>query len=245
MVYCNQFCLARPQSSHGGVQMKTLAQLGELLTLLRPILESLFFLATIALAVFAFKGLEQLKLTLVQLEITREIANKNTQREAFKLAAEQCRYYGDYIVPLQSKAREECNQFKITCFADPRFKIVGGEIVEHNFDKALVTKEMGGDRPGLVSFLNSLEGFALFFVSGIAEEKVGYQETATSFCTGVRKYMPLIWLFRSVGVRYESTVKLYEIWSNRQESEALTKSKDSIDAKLKSIKTENVKTLGT
>ena len=38
-----------------------------------------------------------------------------------------------------------------------------------------------GDRPCLISFLNSLEGFAPFFVSGIAEEKVGYQETATSF----------------------------------------------------------------
>ena len=94
-----------------------------------------------------------------------------------------------------------------------------------------------GDRPCLISFLNSLEGFALFFVSGIAEEKVGYQETATSFCEGVKRYMPVIWLVRSVGVRYESTV-------NRQECEALTKSKESIQAKLKGIKTEDIKTLG-
>jgi len=65
--------------------MKTLTQLNGLLTLLRPILEFLYFLAAIALAIFAYKGLEQLKLTLRQLEITREIANKNTQREAFKL----------------------------------------------------------------------------------------------------------------------------------------------------------------
>jgi len=101
-----------------------------------------------------------------------------------------------------------------------------------------------GDRPCLISFLNSLEGFAPFFVSGIAEEKVGYQETATSFCEGVKRYMPVIWLVRSVGVWYESTVILYEIWSNRQECEALTRSKESIQAKLKGIKTEDIKTLG-
>jgi hypothetical protein len=106
--------------------MKMLTQLDSWLTLLRPILESLFFLATIALAIFAFKGLKQLKPTLIQLEITREIANKNTQREAFKLAAEQCRYYGDYIVPLQSKAREECNELKITCFAGCRTLLFSG-----------------------------------------------------------------------------------------------------------------------
>ena len=225
--------------------MEMLTRINEWLKLLHPIRETLYFLSAAALAIFAFKGLEQLKLTLEQLEITREIANKNTQREAFKLAAEQCRYFAERVVPLLVKARDECQQSKMTCLNNPQFKIVKGEITEHNFNHALLAQELRGDKPHLIGYLNSLEGFALFFASGIAEEVVGYQETATAFCSGVRSCMPAIYFLRSVGVRYESTVKLYEIWSNRLESEALKKKKESIDAKLEGMKVEGIKTLGT
>jgi hypothetical protein len=205
---------------------------------IRPILEALYFMSAIALAVFAYKGLEQLR-------ITREIANKNTQREAFKLAAEQCRYFAEHIVPGLSKAIEEYKQFKMTCCANTTFKVVKGEIVDDNFNLELVKRDLSAAGLGLIGFLNNLEGFALFFVSGIAEETVGYRETAVAFCNQVRAFMPLIYGLRTRGARYESTVSLYEIWNNRLDCEALKRKKESIDAQLQGIENQTVKILGT
>lgn len=222
--------------------MRTLTSLDGYLASLRPILESLYFLSAVALAIFAYRALAQLKLT-------REIANRNTQREAFKLAAEECRYFGEHIVALGNKAWEECKELKITCFENRQFKVRDGEIVEHNFDRDLllhdlVRKETNGHPPHLLTFLNSLEGFSIFFVKGIAEDSVGYQETASTFCSWVKTYMSAIWLQRSVGVRYESTVKLYGIWSNRLEAEALARNKETIDAVLRGAKDKVIPRLG-
>ena len=73
--------------------MATLKWLNSLLTAVRPLLETLYFLAAIALVPIAIKGLEQLK-------IAKETARTNAQREAFKLAAEECRNFALHVVPL-------------------------------------------------------------------------------------------------------------------------------------------------
>ena len=53
-------------------------------------------------------------------------------------------------------------------------------------------------------------------MSGVADEEIGYRETVFSFCNAVQSFMPLIYQLRVTNAgRFESTVKLYEIWNGR------------------------------
>jgi hypothetical protein len=72
----------------------------------RAILEVCYFASGVVLVIVAIRGLkqvkaaaEQVKVASDQLNLTREIATANTKREAAKLAAEQCLYFADELVP--------------------------------------------------------------------------------------------------------------------------------------------------
>lgn len=68
----------------------------------------------------------------------------------------------------------------------------------------------------MVAYLNSLEFFAIVFAAGVADEGVGYRETVAAFCQGVEMAIIGIYHLRTTTfVRYESTIKLYEIWNRR------------------------------
>jgi hypothetical protein len=75
-----------------------LTRLNWWLGLFRPIFETLYFLAAVALAAVAYKGLEQLR-------IAKDTAKMNARREAFKLAADECRNFAIQVVPLADVLR--------------------------------------------------------------------------------------------------------------------------------------------
>jgi hypothetical protein len=205
---------------------------------LRPIMETLFFIATIALAVFAFKALDQLR-------IAKEIARTSAKREAFKLAAEQCRYFAEQVVPSSNTVAAKCKQLNLASFASPKFEIVTGEIVSHDFSDDALSTDFAKCALELMAFLNTIEAFSIFFVEGIAEELVAYRETGVTFCKTMRLFMPAVYQFRKYGVRYESTVKLYEIWNARMTSEKLLAERKSIDTSLKGLRKDGIKPIGT
>jgi len=73
----------------------------------RSIFELLYFASGIAIAVFAFLGLRQIKLGLEQLKTTKEIAKTNAKRESVKFASDQCRYMAEQCVPLRTALATE------------------------------------------------------------------------------------------------------------------------------------------
>src|SRR5579863_5683616 len=145
-------------------------QLMHALSTVRPILEAIYFASSVVIAVIAIKGLHQLKLSREQLELTRKLASESNKREAFKLAAEQCRYFGERIVQLGEATREDCSAKNISIFSNVRFKVRDGEIVEHNFAASnKLYAEFSKITGTLVPLLNSLEAFSLFFESELAD----------------------------------------------------------------------------
>ncbi|MFZ0859893.1 MAG: hypothetical protein WAN18_04370, partial [Candidatus Sulfotelmatobacter sp.] len=50
---------------------------------------------------------------------------------------------------------------------------------------------------GAVTYLNALEAFAIPFAAGVADEDIGYRETARPFCQGALAYMPVIFQLRA------------------------------------------------
>jgi hypothetical protein len=219
--------------------MATLKWLNSLLTAVRPLLETLYFLAAIALVPIAIKGLEQLK-------IAKETARTNAQREAFKLAAEECRNFALHVVPLVEALDNLVQNLKLTSFGNTKFRISKGEISEHNFSVDRLKIEFPKCGHDLIAFLNALEAFSIFFASRIADETVAYRETGETFLKIAAKYMPGIYLLRALkSGRFESTVELYELWDARMQSENLLRSKESINTALESLKKEPLRPIGT
>jgi hypothetical protein len=205
------------------------------LSIARTVFELLYFTSGIAVAVAAFKGLGQLKVGLNQVKIgldqlktTREIASTGARREAVKLAAEQCRYFAETAVPLRSKFIEEYNKagwhFMSTAQlpGQPSFSLQNCEIAQHFFDLKALQAEFHVGGNGIILFLNALEAFAIPFVAGVADEEIGYQETAPAFCGSVIESMPAIFHLRTTtGVRFESAVRLFALWNNRTMATAM------------------------
>jgi hypothetical protein len=220
--------------------------------LARPILEALYFLAAIALAAFAWKGLKQVTLTVEQLQLTREIAKTNAKREAYKLAAEQCGFFAEKVVVLWPPFVDECKTKGLSAFVNQKLTIRNGDIEEQSFAEAKVKEERDKCLGTLIPFLNALEAFAIFFASGIAEESVGYRETGHAFCGMTRQIIPFIHLSRKLKRgNYESTVKLFELWTAKLASESLTQARESavkslasIETTLQGIKREDIRRIG-
>jgi hypothetical protein len=196
---------------------------------LRSILELVYFVSTVVLTAVAFYGLRQLRLT-------KQIATQNAKRESIKFATERCQYYAERIVPLQSAVVTAYRQHKFTCLSNQTFRVEKGEIVQHNFDQqkmALCERELSAMRHEVVGFLNSMEAFAIPFVAGVADDELGFQETASAFCRGLAEFMLTIAVSRGRGPRYESAMKLYECWSARLEAQKMKPLVESMSERIK------------
>lgn len=187
---------------------------------IRAILELLYFASGIVIAVAAVWALEQIKLT-------KQIANKNARRESVKLAAELCKYFAEDVIPSWNRTNEEYRRLNLTFLTvtppqgQPPFVINKGEIVTHHFNAAQLAQEVPRAQFA-VDFLNIMEAFAIPFAAGVADEDIGYQETARPFCQSAQAYMPLLYQLRLQNAgRYESIVKLYGTWTNRLAAETV------------------------
>ena len=188
------------------------------------------------LAFLAFKGLSQIK-------VSREIAKMNAKREAFKISAEQCNVFADKICGLAKKFQEEQKGNK---FFD-KFKI---EITGNNIKTQLVGKltdeeiKQINESKYFLDLLNSLEGFALYFVSRVASEQVGFVTTGKAYCELVTDLMPLIIDEFSDGY-YKNISVLFMTWNNRLTKEKLEFEKKEIERKLTKTPTRQILPIGT
>jgi hypothetical protein len=184
---------------------------------LRAVLELLYFVSGVALTGVALYGLKQIALT-------KRIANQNARRESIKFAADRCQYYAENSVNLRATLIKAYQAHKLNCLAHQKFRVEKGEIVDHNFDDprmAVSTREASVVGAEAVAYINSLEAFAIPFVAGVADDEVGFQETAAAFCKAVREFMIFIFLLRSQGSRFASCIRLYESWNMRLEAEKM------------------------
>jgi hypothetical protein len=171
-----------------------------------------YFVAGIAIAIIAGFGLKQIALT-------KKIATANAKRESLKFAAERCQYYAEKCVPLFDKVCSEHKKLGLTFLnTAPQFSIVDGEIRFHNLDQAALSalsKQYSQMTTDLIQCLNSAEAFAIPFAAGVADDEVGFQETAAAFCREVEQLIGALFLLRKGGMKFESTVKVYDHWKSR------------------------------
>lgn len=179
----------------------------------RAIMELLYFVAGIAIAAFAGVALQQITLT-------KRIAAKSAKRESIKFAAERCQYFAETCVALQTQTLEEHNRLKLTFLnLHLNFSIIEGEISAQGYNQALTSQQFGQMPAQIVTYLNSLEAFAIPFAAGVADDDIGFQETGTAFRYAIERFIGAIILLRATGVRYESAIRLYDRWKNRHDAQ--------------------------
>ncbi|PIB30960.1 hypothetical protein BFP77_02565 [Maribacter sp. 4U21] len=190
--------------------------------LTKDILEIIYYLTAGPLLVYiAIRGLKQIK-------VAKQNSRTNNKREAFKSAAEQCCVFGEKIIPLEGNLRDEKHSFfdKFNVkIKEKGFEIKpNGDVLEDEIDKLNNSKY-------ITDLLNSLEGFAVYFISGVAAEKIGYITTGRSYCEIVKRLMPVIALSFKNG-HYKNLMLLFIEWNNRLEKEKLEFKKREIEKKL-------------
>jgi hypothetical protein len=205
--------------------------------LLHEILELIYFLSGPAIAVFAWKGLTQLK-------ITREIAKTSAKRESYRLAADRVTYYHERVIPLQNALDFTCKSKGISLFDKTKLEKVGSRFRIIYAEGYNPISDIHTVAPDLSAAFNAMEAFAVFFMSGIADEQVAFGSVGKTFLNSVSKYLPVL-LFLSDGEYYKNIINLYVLWNERSERMTLLKSKDSIEERLKKVNERGIDPIGT
>jgi len=123
----------------------------------------------------AYRGLEQIKAAKENTKITQENSKTQSKREAYKLAGEQCLYFAEKIIPLYNKLIIELKDNNCKFFE--KYEVINHkEKIELKQKEKLTDEDFEGlgKSKYLQDLLNSLEGFSLFFASGVASENVGF-----------------------------------------------------------------------
>ena len=218
---------------------------------IKSTLEALYFLAGVGIflaACYAAKQVrlasEQLKIASDQLRTTKEIADANSRRESVKLAAELCKYFADEVLPAQNAALRAYVTNNSTFLsmdpkAPPAFVLHNGDFQQANYDLNRIHGDWAKIGNEFVGFLNKAESYAIPFAEGVADDRIGFQETAPTFVSTIGVFMPMIYYLRKTqNVGYASVLKMFNIWHDRFVAKALTPEvmkgiQDLIDAEQK------------
>lgn len=214
------------------------------LELFKDWLEIAYFLSGPIVAFIAFLALGQIRVAKSQMEEQKKSLRITSKRDALKLTAEQVTVYCDKIIPLQNKldAKLKSDNVKILDKFNIEFNNNSIKVIPPQED--FNYEDFKSFAEEFVNIANAMESFSTYFVSGVADEKVAYLSLGSSFCDSMKKLAPILIPISNDGRRFSATLRLYSIWGERLESEALEKQKLEIDKKLKSKRQVNTKVIG-
>lgn len=222
----------------------------------RTWLELAYFVATIAMAIAAWRALTQIRLGKRSLELAQRDLQTRSRREAIMLANDICAKFGQDLVKQSGDVINHLNSKGIGVYLwemrDAEFTpdsiIRRGEA--DNWLAPLFADLNAGIE--IVKLLNNLEGTAMPFVTCVADEEVAYPVIGRIFMDLVRAHGPYLIALRHSQVplvgsgRFENTVKLFQQWYARAGTAALDQdAKDLQDRKQKLPKLKPMKPIGT
>lgn len=210
---------------------------------LKDYLEILYFISGPIIAVFAFYGLRQIKEAKHQVQELQKTRVINCKRDSYVLAAEKCTYYLEKIVP-------QINTLD-TDIREKNFSFFKNSIIDET-DTAFSLKPIFKDKTefeavfnlNVLPVFNELEAVSVFFISGVASEKIGFMTIGHTFCSTIKNYLPYMILLSS-GKHFNNCLSLYKLWHNKIVESELKKEKNKLEGELDKIKIINIKEIGT
>ena len=97
-----------------------------------------------------------------------------------------------------------------------------------------------------IQVLNSLEAFATYFTSKMADEEIAFSAVGLTYCNTIEKLFPFIATNISSDHQYYSNIKdLYQIWSKRIKKEKLQNQVKERLTAIDGIEKEKINPIGT
>src|SRR5438067_111668 len=144
------------------------------LTSIRPLLESLFFIAGVAVAIAALVGLQQVRL------MKQDIETRNA-RAAREKAIEQVTRYFDTFCSLHAIFAKECIAKNL-----PWYVGAVGDLSQASLSKSQSAAAMKRfELDSWLVALNELQTIASAFAYAVADEEIGFKAIGRTFCASV------------------------------------------------------------
>jgi hypothetical protein len=199
----------------------------DLITSARPYLEFAYFLAGIALCVGLLIAYGQLKI------IKTDIDTKNI-RSAKEKALEAVDCYSNKFVPLATTYFDEWMGAGLKMYKGPI-----GDFSRDSIPREL--RESSGARYKLnhwLPALNQLQSLSSYFVTGVADECVGFNLMGRTFCVWVQCNYDVIAISRSATTHpyWSRVVALYRMWGPRLTQAELEEERARLDKKIAAVK---------
>jgi hypothetical protein len=233
---------------------------------LRTVLELAYFCSGVVVAVASsfvmyqmylaketLKSLkQQVSLAAAALSVARDDIKIRSQREAVTLAAELCVKISEQIFPRVNKNLEpikakgiEIRRWSLTdsSFDDAKY------IAQADVRKWLDALVAGGVVGQVIAILNDMEGFAIYFTRGAADEEVAYPVIGAVFCEWVEWFAPHLAAVRTKQFNvtsgpYQNIVELYKVWAARGKRKQLELEANKINLELSGLSVPEVKPIG-
>lgn len=207
----------------------------EIVNLVRPYLESLYFLAGVLL-------LGGLSLTYRQVVLIKKDIQIRNERAAAEKAIEACDRYFCKYVPLNSAYYHDCKKAKLETYDGPIGDFFVSSIPE------VILKDCA-PRYAQISWLpalNQLESISACFISGVADECTGFKVIGRTFCGTVESNYDLFAISRREKAHpyWANTVALYQLWRPRLTKAEMDISKQEIERQMSSIIDKTISPIG-
>lgn len=207
----------------------------------KSLVDNLSSLSSVIIALFSIVGV-------IQIIQAKRALIINSKREAASMAAQQVKDYGERIIPILTKYDAILRNNKIESHFNQGQEFTE-EVANNKFGKDFVKSEMIKRIPCALEMcdaLNALEGFAIYFIKGVADEQIAYSSIGRTFCFSIEQYYLEIAANRSENdPAFQNTIELYKIWKPRLEKDKLAREQIKIMEKMKNLKTNSINPIGT
>lgn len=184
---------------------------------IRFILEGLYYFAGIILSI-------SVVVAIVQLRQSKKLSQMHSKRDAAKVAVQQCNYFGKEIVQDVTHLLKLFDDKKITLLHDVtvEFSKEGMSCNTSSLSQEQLAL-LGECSMEMSKTMNMLEGFALMFSTGVADEDIGFLSCGRGFVRIFEQLFPIYALHRSLDDYYKGTQTMYWRWKKRIERDDLLK----------------------
>ena len=216
------------------------------LTQAKDWLEISYYISQIIIMILIAVGLRQLQLAKKQIETTKNIFKTQSKRAAVEAAVVECRHFANTIIPDRIALDKYCKENEITLFEDIKFSLTDDGFSINTKDLKEEDLEKIASAHDIINrLINSMESYALFFLSGVADEKIAFHSNAKAFIEMAEHIFKLFPICNVEEDDAEPIKTLYFMWQEKYENKKLKIKKDEIEKKLSSYSAPNLKPIGT
>lgn len=218
-------------------------------SIFRSYMEAVYFLCSPLVLIISIVALYQIKISLKTLddyeksidtnlksiEVNSEAIEVNSKREAFRLAAEQCETYNTDIMESEDEFVTELKELELVLH--PNGSKYNKKILELFFSSDSNLFKL------FAIYVNKLEAFSSYFISGVADEKIAFAMVGIIFCEAYERYISYIEI-QAENSQFTNLKKLYDVWVTRLRKQRTEKQISDMQTKLENLKEKEISHIG-